>query len=215
MIILDYNKSRHKEIIHACVEALKQGKVIAYPTDTSYGLAVDATNLKAVKKLYIVKGRSFKKAISVVVPSLAYVKKLIKLGTVSSTFVKKFWPGAFTLVGELKVKSENFKILSAGTKFLGLRMPNNKIALDLSATLKKPITATSANVAGQPDCYSAEEINKQYKNQKRKPDIIINFGKLFKQKPSTIVKVENNLIQIIRQGPITEKQLNKVLKNTK
>jgi L-threonylcarbamoyladenylate synthase len=109
------------------------------------------------------------------------------------------------------VKSEKLKVLTAGTEFIGLRMPNNKIALDLSVNLKKPITATSANVAGEPDCYSAAEIIEQYKNQKHKPDIVINAGKLPKRKPSTLVKIDADKIEILRHGPISERQILKAL----
>ena len=71
MVILDYKKTHHQQIINSCVHALRLGKVVAYPTDTSYGLAVDATNIKAIKKLYKIKGRDFKKPVHVVVPSAA------------------------------------------------------------------------------------------------------------------------------------------------
>jgi L-threonylcarbamoyladenylate synthase len=86
-------------------------------------------------------------------------------------------------------------------------MPKNDIALDLSGLLKKPITATSANVAGEPDCYSAAEIIKQYKNQKHKPDIVINVGKLPRRKPSTIVKIDGNKHEVIRKGPVSVKKI--------
>jgi L-threonylcarbamoyladenylate synthase len=106
MTILDYNKKSHKQIIDACVKALKAGRTVAYPTDTSYGLGVDATNIKAIKKLYQVKGRSFNKAVSVVVPSVAYAKKIVKWGAATSHLAKKFWPGALTLVLGIKYKGE-------------------------------------------------------------------------------------------------------------
>lgn len=227
MIIIDYNKKHHKKIIDACILALKQGKVVAYPTDTSYGLAVDVSNTKAIKNLYKVKGRDFKKAVSVVVPSVAYAKKIVVWKNIESILAKKFWPlirpdlhrdyvgqaGTITIVSKLKVQSEKYKVLTANSGFLGLRMPNNNIALDLAKCLKSPITATSANVSGMPDCYSAEEIVEQYKNKKVKPDIIINAGKLPKIKPSTIVKIFNNQIEIIRQGEISTNQILKNLKS--
>ncbi len=96
MIVINYSRLNHESIISACVHALKTGKVIAYPTDTSYGLAVDASNIRAIKTLYRVKGRDFKKAVSVVVPSVAYAKKMVKWDNVSSKLAKKFdFPGFF------------------------------------------------------------------------------------------------------------------------
>lgn len=212
MIIIDYQKKNHSKIIHACVLALKQGRVVAYPTDTSYGLAVDANNASAITKLYKIKGRNFNKPSSVVVPSQLYAKKLVKWNSVATTLVKKFWPGALTVALGLRVQGRGYKQLCSQDGYFSLRMPNNQIALDLSKILKRPITATSANLAGQSDCYSAEDIIKQFKNQKLKPDIIINVGKLPKRKPSTVIKIINEeKIEIIRQGPVSEKQILEVL----
>lgn len=236
MIFLDYNKKNHNQIINVCVKALKQGKVVAYPTDTSYGLAVDATNVKAIKKLYKVKGRDFKKPIHIIPPSLAYAKRIVKWNKTASKLAKKFWPGPLTLVLGLKASAyekKGFKLLSVNNGWLGLRMPKNKIALDLAKYLKRPITTTSANISDKPDCYSTNDIISQFKNNKFKPDIIINFGKLAKRKPSTIVKINPSqpaLMQrggeksptffqkrgsggvlILRQGPISKKQILKIV----
>jgi L-threonylcarbamoyladenylate synthase len=190
---------------------------VVNPTDTCYGLAVDAANIKAIKKLYQIKGRDFKKPVHVVVPSVAYAKKIARWNGAAEKLARKFWPGTLTLVlpvGEGLKPSPTLLQLSAGTGFVGLRMPNNKIALDLAKHLKCPITATSANLSGQPDCYSADEIIAQFTKQKHKPNIIINAGKLPKRKPSTLVRVFDNEVKILRQGPVSEKQITSLL-NTK
>lgn len=210
MVIIDYKKSQHKEIISSCVTALKSGKVVACPTDTSYGLAVDATNINAVKKLYLIKGRGFNKPVHVIVPSVAYAKKNVLWNSAASKLAKKFWPGALSLVLPLRIKNQKSKILSAGSGFLGIRFPKNNVALGLSLGLKGPITATSANRSGEKDCYSAAEIVAQFKRQKIKPDIIINAGRLPKRKPSTMVKIENGKITILREGPILAKEILKI-----
>ena len=225
MVIIDYQKKLHKQIINACVLALKQGKVIAYPTDTSYGLAVDAGSVRAIKKLYQIKGRNFNKPLHVVVPSLAYAKRIVIWNKAMEKLSHRFWPGALTLIAVLKVsarggsasggKSKKLKVLSANTGTIGLRMPKNNIAQDLAKNLGRPITATSANVSGQADCYSAGDIIGQFKNQKYKPDIIINAGKLPKRKPSTLVRVFDDVVKVLRQGPVTEKQILKSLRSTK
>jgi L-threonylcarbamoyladenylate synthase len=93
MIVLKYQKSNHKNIIQACVHALRQGKVVAFPTDTSYGLAVDATNIRAVKKLYRVKGRDFKKPVHVVVADQIVAKKLHIGKSLLKNFRNSFGPG--------------------------------------------------------------------------------------------------------------------------
>jgi L-threonylcarbamoyladenylate synthase len=218
MIIIDYTKKHHQKIIHACVAALRQGKVVAYPTDTCYGLAVDTENLTAIKKLYQVKGRSFKKAVSIIPSSISAVKKIVIWNSVAEKLAKKFFPGALTLVLSIKhiaFRNKAMQILSARSGELGIRQPKNDIALDLAKYLKSPITTTSANVSGKPECYSAEDLLKQFNKTKFKPDIIINAGKLSKNKPSTIVKIIGNKVEVLREGPISEKQIKSYIKNLK
>ncbi len=218
MIIIDYTKKHHQKIIHACVAALKQGKVIAYPTDTCYGLAVNIKNIRAIKKLYQVKGRSFKKPVSIIPPSILDAKKIVVWNKNAEKLAKKFFPGPLTLILSIKhtaSRVKEIKILSANTGELGIRQPKNSIALDLAKFLKQPITTTSANMSGEPECYSAEDLLKQFGKAKYKPDIIINVGRLAKRKPSTLVKIENGQTIILRPGPINNKQVFNLLLNTK
>ena len=111
-------------------------------------------------------------------------------------------------------RKQNFKLLAAGTGALGIRMPDNKIALDLARALNRPITATSANpsarFSGGHDSYSAEEIIKQFENKKFQPEIIINAGNLPKRKPSTLIKIyQDQSIKILREGLVTKSQIKK------
>lgn len=213
MIIIDYKKNYHKQIIHSCVEALRAGKVVAYPTDTCYGLAADTSNLSAIKKLYQVKGRSFKKPISIITPSIFYVKKIVVWNKIADKLAKKFWPGPLTLVLKCRIQNAEFRMLTAKTGELGIRMPKNKIALDLARYFKKPITTTSANVSGGLECYSAKEVLKQFKGKINLPDVVIALEKrLPKKKHSTLIKInQDQSIQILRHGPISEIQIRKIL----
>lgn len=217
MIIIDYKEKNHKDIIRACVKALKQGKVIVYPTDTSYGLGCDASNKKAVLKFYKIKERGFNKPVHVVVPSIKFAKTAGVWELSATKLAKKFWPGAVSLVLPYNLPNlsntlkPSIKRFAAGTKTVGLRMPNNFIALDLAKNLGKPIPATSANPAGGYDSYTAKDIVDQFKDKKYKPDIIINAGKLKKRKPSTLVKISQGQIEILRPGPISLKQIQKAL----
>lgn len=220
MIIIDYQKKNHNQIINACVHALRQGKVVAYPTDTSYGLAVDATSLEAVKQLYKIKERGFNKPVHVIVPSARYAKKIAVWNRIAEKLSRKFWPGKITLVlpvgkGLEPSLQRQMQMLSARSGFAGLRYPNNQIALDLAKCLKRPITATSANpsahLSGGFDSYSAQDVISQFKNKKYQPDIIINAGKLPRRKPSTVVKIDGDKIQILRKGPVSEKQIRRTI----
>lgn len=211
MIVLDYQKKYHKKFIHACVLALQSGKVLAYPTDTSYGLAVDATNIRAIKKLYKIKGRNFNKPVHIIPPSRSYAKNIVRWDKQAEKLAKKFFPGAITLVLPLSTKNLALSTLSAKSGWLGIRMPKNQIALDLASALARPVTTTSANRSGKPDCYSAPDIIGQFRRQKFKPDIIIDAGKLAKHKPSTVVKIYNRQIEILRAGPIAEGKIRQAL----
>lgn len=203
MIEIQFRKKNHRPIIRTCISALKKGKAVVYPTDTSYGLAVDATNIRAIRKLYKIKGRKFNKPVHVVAPSVAYAKNFVRWNSTALKLAKKFWPGPLTLVlPVVKGRDLSLRRLSADTGFLGIRMPNNKIALDLSRALKHPITATSANKSGRPDCYSADDVIKQFETSRHKPDIIINAGRLPRRRPSTVVKLSGHQIEILRQGPV-------------
>lgn len=214
MEIIKYQKKNHSQIIRVCVQALKQGKVAAYPTDTSYGLAADTGNIKSIKKLYQIKQREKTKPVHVIVPSVAYAKKIVHWNSIASKLAKEFWPGPLTIILPLRSKGLAFTMLSAHTGFLGVRMPNNKIALDLSRILKMPITTPSANppsgMTGD-DSYSADDVVRKFAGKKYKPDVIINAGSLPRRKPSTMVKIDNGRIFVLRKGPISGKQILKAL----
>lgn len=217
MIVIDYDRKNHRQIIQACVRALRAGKVIAYPTDTSYGLACDITNPQAVLKFYRIKEREFKKPVHVVIPSISYAKSIVAWNNTAAVLAKRFWPGALSIIlpatfsHGIELVNKSIKRFGARTNTVGLRMPNNQIALDLAATLGEPIPATGANPAGGYDAYSAQDIVDQFRDKKYKPDIIVNAGRLPKRKPSTLVKIDGKKIEILRFGPITSKEINKVL----
>lgn len=200
-----------KDEILGAVNILRKGGIVVYPTDTAYGLAVDATNAKAVKQLFTLKGRQFKNPIHVIPPSKAWVEKLVKLNVPAKKLIKNLLPGPLTLVLPLKISGVSWKLLSAGTKTLGIRRPDNKTALDLATLLKKPITTTSANVSGQPNCYSVAEVEKQFAKMKTKPDYYLDGGKLKKTKPSTVVVVAETYVKILRDGPIDEDEIKRAV----
>ena len=192
--------------LNKAVEVLKQGGVVVYPTDTAYGLAVDATNLSAVKKLYALKGRNFKNPIHVIPPTKAWIEKIVRLNPTAKKLIENLMPGPLTLVLPLKISGASWKMLSAGTKTMGIRRPKYKLALDLATGLGKPITTTSANISGQPTCYSLSEVKKQFKAAKKEADFYLDGGKLKSVKPSTVVSLIKD-VKIIRPGPVTIRQL--------
>lgn len=211
MLILKYTKRYHKEIIHAAVEALRAGKIVAYPTDTSYGLACDPTNKVALTRLYKIKERLKTQPVHIIPPSVAFAKKIVRWNNLSDRLAKKFWPGPLTLVLALVSRQKYLSTLASNGSFIGLRYPDNQLALDLAMSFGKPIPATSANpsahLSGGRDSYSGRQVFSQFSKQKYKPDIIIDAGTLPHRKPSTFVKINGDRIEILRKGPISERQI--------
>lgn len=201
--------------IGRAVRLLKTGGSVAYPTDTSYGLAVDATNVAAIRKLYRIKERGFDKPIHIIVPSLAYAQKVASLDARAIKIFKKFMPGPLTLVLSLKSKQRGLKLLSAGTGMIGIRMPSHPMALTLARRLKRPITTTSANpsayLSGGYDSYSPQDVYKQFRHKKYRPDFIFDAGRLPRRRPSTVVAITAGRVTILRKGPISERAILKAL----
>lgn len=197
------------------IKYLKTGKSVVYPTDTSYGLGVDATNIRALKRLYRIKQRKFGAPIHIMVPPVSFAKRITKWNRTADKLAKKFWPGPLTLVLELKNKRHKaWRILSGGSGAIGLRIPDHKVAMKLAKFLNRPITTTSANPPnslGGHDSYSVEDVVKQFQKKRYQPDLILDAGKLPKRKPSTFVKVVGNKIKILRRGPISKKQIKKAV----
>lgn len=216
MEIIAYNKKYHTEIIHALAQALKHGKVVAYPTDTSYGLAVDIRKPDALKRLYQIKERYPTQPTHVLIPSVLYAKKILYWNSDADKLSDSYWPGPLTLVVKLRSKSTRFSGLTGDTGYLGVRIAKQKIAQDIVTALGGPITTTSANpskvVSGGKDSYSGKQVYEQFLSQKYQPDIILDAGVLPKKKPSTIVKLLDEGYEILRAGPITEKQISFCLK---
>jgi L-threonylcarbamoyladenylate synthase len=209
MQILKLTPQTEKEILKQAVLALKNGKSVVYPTDTSYGLAVDAQNTKAINRLYKIKQRDFNKPMHVVVHSIASAKKLVVWNRIAETLSKEFLPGPLSLF--LVLKEKKLSKVSAGSGYLGIRIPKNGFVLKLAKSFGRPFTATGANpawvVSKGFDSYSAEDVIKQFKNKKYKPDLIIDAGKLKKVKPSTLVKIYDDKIEVLRKGPVSEKSM--------
>jgi L-threonylcarbamoyladenylate synthase len=200
----------NQSAIEQALKILKDGGVVVYPTDTAYGLAVDATNLTAVKKLYALKGREFNKPIHIIFPSVDWLKKNVKLDKASLKLMNRFLPGPLTIVAKLKSRNRGLNKIK-GTTGIGLRLPDNSTAQALCEAFGKPITTTSANLSGLPSTYSIAAVKKQFAKSKLKPDFYLDGGRLKKIKPSTIVSVVNNNVTILREGPISEKEIKKAV----
>jgi len=194
MKIIKINPNKpQKKVIEKAAEIVKLGGVIIYPTDTCYGLGADITNPIAVKKIYEIKNRE-KKALSMIVKDISQIEKYAELDALRKKFLKKYLPGAVTVV-LLNIDYKNIKMNT-----LAFRIPNYEITRQLIQKLNSPLTTTSANLSGNEVCYSVEEILKQFKNKKNMPDLILDGGNLSKNLPSTVVDIISWPPKVLRQG---------------
>ncbi|MEM5797346.1 MAG: L-threonylcarbamoyladenylate synthase [Candidatus Aenigmatarchaeota archaeon] len=203
MKILKINpKKPEKEVIAQAFDILKKNGIVVYPTDTLYGLGANALSKQAIIKVYKVKGRDFKKPLSVAFYSLSQAKKYVKFSRLALKLAKKFLPGPLTIILPMKYKFP--KELTSGSRNLGIRIPDNKIALELVKKCRFPITATSANISGYKDPVSVEDVIKQIGD---KVELILDGGKCKYSQPSTVVEVNSDEIKFVREGVINKRNL--------
>ncbi len=214
----------HLELIKASVLA---GEVIAFPTDTLYALACDATNDRAIEKLFAIKKRSMEKTAPVLVGSIPQAFSLGKNSNIAYNLAARFWPGALTLVLEVFKENRPLGNLASGSQVLefteegynmrlsklairdgtvALRMPNNDMALDIIKACGVPLLGSSANISGSAALNDADEIYNAF----RELAFVIKTDVKVSGKASTIVKISDENIEIIRAGGISEEEIMRI-----
>jgi L-threonylcarbamoyladenylate synthase len=190
-------------ILTRAAEILANGGVIAYPTETFYGLGADATNEKTIQKIFAVKGRDFKNPISLIVAQTDDIYPLVhNVPEAAKKLMAAFWPGALTIVFSAADKIS--PLLTAGSGKIGLRVSSHPIAMGIVQKLKRPLTATSANLSGAPECTRASEVAEQIGNE---INAIIDLGDTPSTKGSTIIDVTCDPPVILREGVISRKAI--------
>jgi len=185
MRILKISPKNFQEVIKKTIKSIQKGKVIVCPTDTVYGLLCDATNKKAVEKIFRIKRRPRGKPIPIFVRDIKTAKSLAFIDRSQVKFLKKVWPGKITVI--LKPKRKSLKGIGKPKKEIGLRIPNFKLLNFLLKKLNRPLTGTSANISGKPASGNLKEVMRQFKDKKHQPDLVIDAGNLPKSKPSTVL----------------------------
>lgn len=189
-------KENVDRIAHEMILVLKAGKILACPTDTVYGLVGDATNKKAVEKVFRIKGREKGKPLSIFVKDIAMAKRFAKVEPLQEKYMRRVWPGKVTIVLESRGKLPQ----ETGTKeFIGLRIPNHQLVQMILRKAKIPLTGTSANLSGEPPLRDSKEIFRQFQNRKHAPDILIDAGKLPFSRPSKVIDITGVQPIIIRK----------------
>ena len=186
--------------IASAIESIKNGGVVIFPTDTVYGIGCDPYNEGAVERIYGLKTRDNTKPLPILGYSKRILENIVEFDETTNRITEKFWPGRLTIV--LPLKDDKLKKLSRGTNTLAVRVPNNKCVL---AFLKKCelVVGTSANISGKKPFTDPQNIE----NELIDCDIFLNDGIIHSSGASTVIKIENGEIKILRSGDISENDL--------
>ena len=188
---------------------LNEGQIIAIPTDTYYGLACDPFNFESLNKLFKLKERDIRKPLPLLIASK---EDLLNFGIDYSDFenlLDAFWPGPITIVMKTKHKFYNGMIENDG--YVGFRVPNLEFVRDLIKFSGIPITGTSANISGQPETKDINVLEDSLDLNIVKMIININCGK--EQSASTVIKLSDGRVEMLREGPIKSNQIKEILGN--
>ncbi|MEK7728685.1 MAG: L-threonylcarbamoyladenylate synthase [candidate division KSB1 bacterium] len=194
-------------IIAQAVAALREGQVLAYLTDTMYGLGVDPRNGEAVARLYALKQRAPQKAIPLIVGSKEMLADWIKnFPPLAEKLAEHFWPGPLTMIFHAHEHAP--PQLSAGTNKIAMRVPDSVLARELSSHLGAPITSTSANLSGDAAVLAVDDIVTQLGHE---IDLVLDSGTVIHTSPSTIIDVTTAPPRLVRPGVIAQQAVEKII----
>ncbi len=197
-----------EQVLAQTVEALESGSIVAYPTETFYGLGVKFDIEDSLKKLSDIKKRERDKAIPLIFGNKKLLPVVIKSPNQKAMLLMEhFWPGPLTLI--FRAKKNVSRYITAGTKRVAVRIPGKSFAFSLAQKANFFITATSANLSGMTPAQDAEAVARYFGD---KIDIVIDGGPTPGGLPSTIVDVTGGELRILREGAISKESLSGFLK---
>ena len=199
-VYYNFTNNFDDRIVCNLADLLLNGSVGIFPTDTVYGIGCNAFNEKSINEIFDIKKRSFKKPINVLVCNIDMVKSLTsEISNLEYKLMEKFWPGPLTIIFK---KNNNIpQALTSGLNTIGIRMPENDICLILIEQANVPLATTSANISNNSAIVNGNYLLEIFNS---KVDFIIDSGISKIGLASTIVSVEDNIITILRNGPITK-----------
>ena len=198
------------DTIRDAAAALKAGHLVAFPTETVYGLGADARNPDAVKRIYDVKGRPADHPLIVHISSINQVEKWAsEIPDYAIALARNFWPGPMTLIFKRSAIAQDF--ITGGQETVGLRIPSDPIALALIAELERiadsAIAAPSANRFGQVSPTTAQAVSSELSEYLTEDDLILDGGACSVGVESTIIDCTGKYPHILRPGAITEEMI--------
>ena len=207
MRIINLTTTNHQEIISQSLLVLRSGGLVVFPSDTVYGLLADSTNPKTIDKLLYFKQRPMGKAISVFVADKKMAEEYVIISKLDSNeinqnannIIKNLLPGPFTIICNSRHKTDSR--LEAENDTLGIRIPDYPLIAELLNQFGKPITATSANVSGNPPVHSISALVKSLSKKKKSAlNLVVDAGILPKNKPSTVIDTTTGQLKTLRIG---------------
>jgi len=207
IVVIDSAKPE-PDIIKRAGRIIKSSGIVIFPAQCLYGVAVNALDQKAVKKVFDLKQRSLNNPILVLIHEQSQLLDLVQsIPASAKKLMKAFWPGNLTIV--FKAKKSIPRLLTANTGKIGVRIPAHPVAGALVKYINVPITGTSANLSGQLGCSKPGALNQSIID---KADLILNAGRLKGGSGSSIVDVTSSKISILREGAISTAKINEILK---
>ena len=203
MLIIRVSEIDIAQVLSHSVETLVNGGIIAYPTETFYGLGVKFDLKDSLRNLYEIKQRPKDKAMPLIIGNKELLRLVVtSVNNAALLLMDRFWPGPLTLI--LSAKDNLSEYITADTHKVAVRIPGESFALDLAKFANFPITATSANPSGIPPARDAETVVRYFGDR---IDLIIDGGSTSGELPSTIVDVTEQEIRILREGMVKKELL--------
>jgi L-threonylcarbamoyladenylate synthase len=206
MTVLSKASSNIQRQVELGVSILKQGGLVAFPTDTVYGLGARANIPQAVERVYRVKERPPNMALPLLLADMSQISEVAEpVPPIAWLLASKFLPGALTIV--LPKSRSVPDIITAGGVTVAIRIPAHPVPVALVRSLGMPIVGTSANLSGKPSALTADEVYSQFGD---KVDLVIDGGKCPGGRESTIIDVTGEVPIILREGAISQEELRQV-----
>ncbi len=181
-----------KQALQLAIKAISQGKVVICPTDTVYGFLADASNKKAVDKIFKIKKRPKSKPLAVFVSNIKSAKQIAEIDGKQEKVLKNKWPGKFSFV----LKRKSAKLYGLDKNTVAIRIPKYKFLNDLIKKVDRPLVQTSVNISNNPPLYKISDIIEQFTKQ---DVLLVDGGDIKKSRPSKVIDLSKEKIKILRK----------------
>lgn len=199
--------------IQKAASLLKNGELVAFPTETVYGLGANALDESAVGRIFASKGRPSDNPLIVHVHSISAAKELTsEMDHISAKLAEAFWPGPLTIILPLNSRAGIARNVSAGLETVGIRVPDHPVALALLRECRLPLAAPSANKSGSPSPTTAFHVSNDLGESAVRPALILDGGPCRVGLESTVVQVKDKRVHILRPGGVSAEDISETLK---